>query len=128
MLILATIIYDDLKTRFRKEKFMIADRPRNPFIVNFCEVLMKKRGLELNDENKEKELARMYNLYESMLGRRMVESLPEEKKSKYMAIFRDLGQLDLEKIEEIFGDGIPEPEAIMKETLEEFSDIYLKNR
>ncbi len=107
---------------------MVADSPRNPFIVNFCEVLMKKRGLELSDENKEKELERMYNLYESMLGRRMVESLPEEKKAKYMAILRDLGQLDLEKIEEIFGDGIPEPEAIMKETLEEFSDIYLKNR
>ena len=107
---------------------MIADRPRNPFIVNFCEVLMKKRGLELSDENKEQELERMYHLYESMLGRRMVESLPEERKAEYMAILRDLGQLDFEKLEEIFGDGIPDPEAIMKETLEEFSDIYLKNR
>jgi hypothetical protein len=39
-----------------------------------------------------------------------------------------LGQLDFDKITEIFGDGIPDPEAIMKDTLEEFSDIYLKNR
>jgi hypothetical protein len=45
-----------------------------------------------------------------------------------MEILRDLGQLDLQKIEEIFGDGISDPAAIMKETLEEFSDIYLENR
>ena len=89
---------------------------------------MRKKGLELNDENEEQELERMYNLYETMLGRRMVEALPEEKKSQYMAIVRDLGQMDFDKIEEIFGDGIPDPEAIMKETLEEFTDIYLENR
>jgi len=107
---------------------MTEEKARNPFIVNFCEALMRKRGLELDDENEEKELDKMYNLYETMLGRRMVESLPEEKKSQYMAIVRDLGQLDFDKIEEIFGDGIPDPEAIMKDTVEEFSDIYLKNR
>lgn len=107
---------------------MTEEKARNPFVVNFCEALMRKRGLELDDENEEKELDKMYNLYETMLGRRMVESLPEEKKSQYMAIVRDLGQLDFDKIEEIFGDGIPDPEAIMKDTLEEFSDIYLKNR
>jgi hypothetical protein len=39
-----------------------------------------------------------------------------------------LGQLNLEKIEEIFGDGISDPAAILKETLEEFTDIYLENR
>ncbi|UCE83010.1 MAG: hypothetical protein JSV47_00230 [Deltaproteobacteria bacterium] len=107
---------------------MTMERPRNPFITNFCEVLMKKKGLELTDENKEKELDRMYSLYESMLGRRMVEALPEDKKAKYMEILRDLGQLDMQKIEEIFGDNVSDPEAIMKETLEEFSDIYLENR
>jgi hypothetical protein len=89
---------------------------------------MKKRGLELSDENKEKELDKMYNLYESMLGRRMVEALPEDKKAQYLGIIKDLGQLDFEKIEEIFADGISDPETIMKETLEEFSDIYLENR
>ena len=107
---------------------MSDDKPRNPVIVNFCEALMRKKGLELTDENEEKELDRMYSLYESMLGRRMVETLPEDKKAKYMEILRDLGQLNLEKIEEIFGDGVSDPAAIMKETLEEFSDIYLKNR
>jgi hypothetical protein len=104
------------------------ERPRNPFITNFCEVLMKKKGLELTDENKEKELDRMYSLYETMLGRRMVETLPEDKKAKYLEILRDLGQLNMEKIGEIFGEGISDPAAIMKETLEEFSDIYLENR
>jgi len=107
---------------------MTEEKARNPFVVSFCEALMRKRGLELDDENEEKEIERMYNLYETMLGRRMVESLPGEKKSQYMAIVRDLGQLDFDKIAEIFGDGIPDPEAIMKDTLEEFSDIYLKNR
>jgi hypothetical protein len=107
---------------------MSMEKPRNPFIVKFCEALMKKRGLELGEENKEKELERMYNLYESMLGRRMVEALPEDKKAKYMEMTRDLGQLSFEKIEEIFAEGVPDPQALMKETLEEFSDIYLKNR
>jgi len=107
---------------------MSEGKPRNPVIVNYCEALMRKKGLELTDVKKEKELDRMYSLYETMLGRRMVETLPEEKKAKYMEILRDLGQLDLQKIEEIFGDGVPDPAAIMKETLEEFSDIYLENR
>jgi hypothetical protein len=107
---------------------MSDDKPRNPVIVDFCEALMRKKGLELTDENEEKELDRMYSLYESMLGRRMVETLPEDKKAKYMEILRDLGQLNLEKIEEIFGDGISDPAAILKETLEEFTDIYLENR
>jgi hypothetical protein len=116
--------------RFRRRKgvVMSTEKPRNPFIVNFCEALIKKRGLELSEENKEKELERMYNLYESMLGRRMVEALPEDKKAQYVAIIRDLGQLSFAKIEEIFADGVPDPQAIMKATLEEFSDIYLKNR
>jgi len=107
---------------------MSDDKPRNPVIVDFCEALMRKKGLELTDENEEKELDRMYSLYESMLGRRMVETLPEDKKAKYMEILRDLGQLNLEKIEEIFGDGISDPAAVLKETLEEFTDIYLENR
>ena len=107
---------------------MSYDKPRNPFIVNFCEALIRKRGLELSDENKVKELDKMYHLYETMLGRRMVEALPEDKKSQYMAILKDLGQLDFDKIGEIFGDGISDPESIMKETLEEFSKIYLKQR
>ncbi|UCG13623.1 MAG: hypothetical protein JSU72_03870 [Deltaproteobacteria bacterium] len=107
---------------------MSTEKARNPFIVNFCETLIKKRGLELKEEAKEKELDKMYNLYETMLGRKMVEALPEEKRSQYLGITRDLGQLSFEKIEEIFSDGIPDPQAVMKQALEEFADIYLKNR
>jgi len=107
---------------------MSMEKPRNPFILNFCEALIKKRGLELSEEKKEEELDKMYNLYETMLGRRMVEALPEDKQAKYMAITRDLDSLSFEKIGEIFADGVPDAEVIMKETLEEFSDIYLKNR
>ncbi len=107
---------------------MSMEKPRNPFIVNFCEALIRKRGLELSEENQEKELERMYNLYEAMLGRRMVEALPEDKKAEYMAATRDLAQLSFEKIGEIFAEGVPDPQAIMQETLKEFSDIYLKNR
>jgi hypothetical protein len=107
---------------------MSVEKPRNPFILNFCEALLKKRGVELSEEKKEKEIDKMYNLYETMLGRRMVEALPDDKKAKYMEITRDLDQLSFEKIGEIFAEGVPDPEAVMKETLEEFSDIYLKNR
>ena len=107
---------------------MSMEKPRNPVIVNFCEALMRKKGLELTDDKKEQELDRMYSLYESMLGRRMVETLPEDRKAKYLEIIRDLGQLDMDKIGEIFGEGISDPATIMKETLEEFSDIYLENR
>lgn len=107
---------------------MSMDKPRNPFILTFCEALIKKRGLELSEEKKEKELEKMYNLYESMLGRKMVEALPEEKQAQYMAITRNLDELSFEKIGEIFSEGVPDAEAVMKETLEEFSDIYLKNR
>jgi hypothetical protein len=107
---------------------MSMEKPRNPFILNFCEALIKKRGLELSEEKKEKELEKMYNLYESMLGRKMVEALPEEKQAQYLAITRNLDQLSFEKIGEIFSDGVPDAELVMKETLEEFSDIYLKNR
>jgi fibronectin type 3 domain-containing protein len=104
------------------------EKPRNPFILNFCEALIEKRGVELSEEQKEKELDRMYNLYETMLGRRMVEALPDDKKAQYLQITRDLDQLSFEKIGEIFADGVPDAEAVMKETLEEFSNIYLKNR
>ena len=107
---------------------MSTEKPRNPFILNFCEALIKKRGLELSEEKKEKELEKMYNLYESMLGRKMVEALPEDKQAQYMAITRNLDELSFEKIGEIFSEGVPDAEAVMKETLEEFSDIYLKNR
>jgi fibronectin type 3 domain-containing protein len=107
---------------------MSMEKPRNPFILKFCEALIKKRGVELSEEQEEKELDRMYNLYETMLGRRMVEALPDEKKAQYLQIIRDLDQLSFEKIGEIFADGVPDAEAVMKETLEEFSDIYLKNR
>jgi len=107
---------------------MSMDKPRNPFILTFCEALIKKRGLELSEEKKEKELEKMYNLYESMLGRKMVEALPEDKQAQYMAITRNLDELSFEKIGEIFSEGVPDAEAVMKETLEEFSDIYLKNR
>ncbi len=107
---------------------MSMEKPRNPFILNFCEALIKKRGLELSEEKKEKELEKMYNLYESMLGRKMVEALPEDKQAQYMAITRNLDELSFEKIGEIFSEGVPDAEAVMKETLEEFSDIYLKNR
>ena len=115
-------------TTGERKRCMNDDKPRNPFILNFCEALIKKRGLELSEEKKEKELDRMYNLYESMLGRRMVEALPDDKKAQYMAITKDPGQLSFEKIGEIFAEGVPDPQAIMQETLKEFSDIYLKNR
>ena len=107
---------------------MSTEKPRNPFILNFCEALIRKRGISLPEEGRAQELERMYQLLETMLGRKLVEHLPEDKKSEYLALCRDLSKLDFNKVEEIFGENVSDPHTVMKEALEEFTAIYLKNR
>ena len=61
------------------------------------------------------------NLTKAFIG----ESQARNRYTFYASKARKEG---FEQIGEIFGDGISDPAAIMKETLEEFSDIYLENR
>ena len=107
---------------------MSVEKPRNPFIVNLLEALVRKRGLNLSEELQAQEIDRMYQLLETMLGRKLVAQLPEDKRAHYQRLCTDLSQLDFTKVAEIFGDSVPDAEGVMKETLEEFCTIYLKNR
>jgi hypothetical protein len=112
----------------REDQFMSTEKPRNPFILNFLEVLIRRKGLTLSEDVQAQEVDRMYQLLETMLGRKLVAQLPDDKKANYERLCTDLSQLDLTKVAEIFGDSVPDPEGVMKETLQDFCDIYLKNR
>jgi hypothetical protein len=107
---------------------MTTEKPRNPFILNFLEVIIRKKGLTLSEEVQAQEVDRMYQLLETMVGRKLVAQLPEDKKAYYERLCTDLSQVDLAKVAEIFGESVPDPQGVMKETLQEFCDIYLKNR
>lgn len=101
---------------------------RNPYIENFCKLLMEKRGEKLEPEAFDQVLDEMYLLYESMLGRNMLEALPEDLRSEYLALAKDPGNLTFEKIAAIFSKNPLDYEQIMKQTMKEFTEIYLKNR
>lgn len=101
---------------------------RNPYIVNFCKVLAEKKGEKLEGDDLKKLLDHMYKLFESMLGRNMIESLPEDLRKHYMSLTEDLGNLNYEKIGEIFDENVPNYEVVMKETMKQFAAIYMTNR
>jgi hypothetical protein len=101
---------------------------RNPYIMNFCKVLVEKKGEQLQPEDLKKLLGDMYRLFESMLGHNMVAALPEELRKKYLGIAEDLPNLNYEKIGSVFDRNIKNYEQIMKDTMKQFADIYLSNR
>jgi len=103
---------------------------RNPYIVNFCKVLLERKGEEPEPEAKKKLVEDMYNLYENLLGQNMVQALPEDVRRQYKEMANDLYSLDYEKIAEIFGTHISDEQevAIRKKTLQELADIFMKNR
>ena len=107
---------------------MSTEKPRNPFILNFLEALIRRKGITLSEEVQAQEVDLMYQLLEAMVGRKLVAQLPEDKKAHYERLCTDLSQLDLTKVAEIFGDSVSDPQGVMKESLQEFCDIYLKNR
>lgn len=101
---------------------------RNPYIMNFCKVLTEKKGEKLEADDLKKLLDHMYKLFESMLGRNMIESLPEDLRKHYLSLTEDLGNLNYEKIGDIFDENVPNYELIMKETMKQFAQIYMTNR
>lgn len=70
----------------------------------------------------------MYCLYEYMLGQNMVNSLPEATRKQYLSLTEDLAGLSYEKIGEIFERNIPDYKEIMKDTMRQFAEIFMKNR
>jgi hypothetical protein len=106
-----------------------ADKPvRNPYILNFCRVLVDKKGESHQPEALEKLLGNMYTLYEYMLGQNMVSSLPEAAREHYLSLTQDLANLSYEKIGEVFERNIPNYKEVMRDTMKQFAEIFMKNR
>lgn len=101
---------------------------RNPYIINFCKVLVEKKGEKIEGEPLKKLLNDMYRLFECMLGQNMVEALPENHRQEYLKITEDLSKLSYEKIGEIFDRNLPNYEEIMKNTMRQFAEIFMKNK
>ena len=101
---------------------------RNPYIMNFCKVLVEKKGENLAPEPLKKLLGDMYRLFECLLGQNMIKALPEEARKEYLAMTEDLCRLSYEKIGAVFDANVPHYEQVMKETMKEFAEIFMNNR
>lgn len=101
---------------------------RNPYIVNFCKVLVEKKGEKLEPEIQKKMLDDMYRLFENMLGKNMIKALPEDLRKHYLSLAEDLESLNYDKIGEVFEKGIPNHQEVMKDTMKQFAEIYMRNR
>ena len=101
---------------------------RNPYIMNFCRVLVEKKGENPAPDALKKLLEDMYRLFECMLGQNMISALPEETRKQYLAMTEDLSRLTYEKIGEVFDASVPDYQRIMKETMLEFAEIFMRNR
>ncbi|SHF60861.1 hypothetical protein SAMN02745206_02319 [Desulfacinum infernum DSM 9756] len=101
---------------------------RNPYIVNFMKALVEKKGEKHEPEALKKLLDDMYKLFENMLGQNMVKALPEDKRREYLELSKDLTKVSYKKIEEIFDKYVPNYEEVMKETMKQFTAIFMKNR
>ena len=100
---------------------------RNPYIMNFCKSLIEKKNLQLSEDGLSKMLEDMYSLFENMLGKNMVAALPTDVQSQYLAQ-HESRKVDFERIGQIFEEHISKPDEILKDTMKQFSTIFLKNR
>lgn len=101
---------------------------RNPHILHFCKALVERKGEQHEPEALKKLLDDMYGLYENMLGQNMVKALPENIRQEYLKLCENLDDLNYEKIGEFFDENIPDYREIMKETMQEFTRIFMRNR
>ncbi|HOV85589.1 MAG TPA: DUF5663 domain-containing protein [Syntrophobacteraceae bacterium] len=101
---------------------------RNPYILNFCKVLVEKKGEQHPPDALKKLLHDMYRLFEAMLGQNMVRALPEDLRRKYLTLCEDLSRLNYETIGDIFDKNVPQYEQVMKSTMKQFAEIFMRNR
>lgn len=101
---------------------------RNPYIVHFLKALVEKKGEQHGPEALKKLLDDMYKLFENLLGQNMVKALPEDKRAEYLEITKDLSKLSYKKVEEIFDKHVPHYQDVMKETMKQFTTLFMKNR
>ncbi len=101
---------------------------KNPYILNFCKVLVQQKGEHHEPEALKKLVNDMYKLFENMLGQNMVKALPDDIREQYLELTEDLTRLNYEKIGEIFDRHVPDYEGVMKQTMRQFAEIFMKNR
>lgn len=101
---------------------------RNPYILSFCRVLVEKKGEQHAPDALKKLLHDMYRLFEAMLGQNMIRALPEDLRTKYLNLCKDLSRLNYETIGEIFDENVPHYQQVMKNTMKQFSEIFMRNR
>ena len=104
-----------------------AQKIQNPHIINFCKALVEKTGEKHEPAVLRALLNRMYDLYEFMLGKNMVKSLPEEIRKEYLQKTEDLRSLNYDIIKDYFDANVTNYEQIMKETMVEFTKVFLSN-
>lgn len=101
---------------------------RNPHILNFCRVLLEREGIGPSEERYPRLVEDLYDLYENMLGRKLVAALPEPLRDQHIQRYeRGVDRPDYDEIARLFGKHVPDAERIMKETLREFAEIVSKN-
>ena len=101
---------------------------RNPYIMNFLKAVVEKKGEQHQGDDLEELLDDMYRVFEYMLGQNMVNALPEDVRKQYLTMADDLANLDYKKIGAVFDTNVKNYEQIMKDTMKQFAEIYLKNR
>jgi hypothetical protein len=101
---------------------------RNPYIMNFCKALVEKKGEEHEPEVLKKLIEDMYWVYENLLGQNMVKALPEDLRQEYLELSKNLDELSYDKIAEIFVKNISNQQEIMKETMKQFTELFMRNR
>jgi hypothetical protein len=100
----------------------------NPYILSFFRVLVERKGETHEPEALEKLLNDMYCLFETMLGQNMVDSLPDDMRHRYLSLAEDPANLAYEKIGAVFDGNIPDCRQVIKDTMKQFAEIFLKNR
>ena len=68
----------------------------------------------------------MYIDFENLLGKNMVDALPDDMRSEYLAQHKAT-EVDFEKIGKIFEENISNPDEILKKTMEEFATLFSGN-
>jgi len=112
----------------------MAKYQHNPFIENFCyQLVVQKMDVDEMEEAKIDEIAEnLYTQFESLLGRKIVATLPEKQREickKKIADFhlqKDSDNLDM--VASIFGDqavDAMEFNKLLKITLKELSEKFL---
>ncbi len=101
---------------------------RNPYIMRFCKALAEKKGESQEPEAMKKLLEDMYGLFEFLLGQNMIKALPDDVREEYLEMANDLHNLSYEKIGNVFDKNVPDYQQVMKDTMKQFTTIYMKNR